>query len=291
MPARHTIARDIAASGTALHAGVTVTMTLSPAPAGQGVVFVRADLGGKHIPARHDLVAETRLGTMLEKDGTSVGVVEHLMAALVGAEVDDLTVTLDGPEPPILDGDALSYLTLIQKAGLKSQNVPREAIEVLKPVRVSHKDASASLIPAAGTFYEFEIAFSTAAIGRQTFALDFSPATFAELIAPARTFGFLGELESLRAMNLARGASLQNTLALGDDSLVNPGLMRFPDEFVRHKILDAIGDMALAGAPLLARFHGVRSGHAANNALLRALFADPGAFRRVPFPPGAKAML
>jgi UDP-3-O-[3-hydroxymyristoyl] N-acetylglucosamine deacetylase len=291
MSARHTIARDIAASGAALHAGVTVTMTLSPAPAGQGVVFVRADLGGKHIPARYDLVAETRLGTMLEKDGASVGVVEHLMAALAGAGIDDLTVSLDGPEPPILDGDALSYLTLIQKAGLKSQNVPRQAIEVLKPVRVSHKDASASLIPAAFSSYEFEIEFSAAAIGRQTFALDFSPATFAEMIAPARTFGFLGELESLRAMNLARGASLENTLALADSGLVNPGLMRFPDEFVRHKILDAIGDMALAGAPLLARFHGVRSGHATNNALLRALFSDPEAFRRVPFPPGAKAML
>jgi UDP-3-O-[3-hydroxymyristoyl] N-acetylglucosamine deacetylase len=284
MSARHTIARDIAASGTALHAGVTVTMTLSPAPAGQGVVFVRADLGGKRIPARYDLVAETRLGTMLEKDGASVGVVEHLMAALAGAGIDDLTVSLDGPEPPILDGDALSYLTLIQKAGLKSQNVPRQAIEVLKPVRVSHKDASASLIPAAATSYEFEIEFSAAAIGHQTFALDFSPAAFAELIAPARTFGFLGELESLRAMNLARGASLENTLALDDSGLVNPGLMRFPDEFVRHKILDAIGDMALAGAPLLAKFHGVRSGHAVNNALLRALFANPEAFRRVPFP-------
>jgi len=284
MIARQTIGSPITATGVALHAGVSVTMTLAPAPPGQGVLFVRRDLGGRTMPARYDLVGETRLGTVLEKDGVRIGVVEHLMAAVAGAGVDDLTVSLDGPEPPILDGDALSYLLLIQKAGRKSQNVPREAIEVLKPVSVSQKDASASLTPAPGTAYEFEIEFPTAAIGRQTFALDFSPASFAELIAPARTFGFLKELESLHAMNLARGASLENTLALDEAGLVNPGLLRFPDEFVRHKILDAIGDMALAGAPLLARFQGVRSGHTLNNALLRALFADPGAFRRVPFP-------
>jgi UDP-3-O-[3-hydroxymyristoyl] N-acetylglucosamine deacetylase len=291
MTFRHTIARPITASGTALHAGVTVNMTLSPAPAGHGVMFVRSDLGGKQIPARYDLVGETRLGTVLEQDGVRIGVVEHLMAAVVGAGIDDLTVTLDGPEPPILDGDALSYLLLIQEAGLKSQNVPREAIEILKPVSVSHKDSHASLSPAAATCYEFEIEFSAAAIGRQTFTLDFSPTSFAQSIAPARTFGFLAELESLHKMNLGKGASLENTLALDENGLVNPGLMRFPDEFVRHKILDAIGDMALAGAPLLARFHGVRSGHATNNALLRALFADPSAFRRVPFPGSAKAVL
>jgi len=282
MKSRHTLAGHVTASGIALHAGVTVTMTLAPAPAGQGVVFVRSDLNSAKIPARYDLVSETRLGTVLEKDGVRVGVVEHLMAAVAGAGVDDLTVTLDGPEPPILDGDALSFLVLIQKAGLKSQNVPREVIEVLKSITVTHKDASASLSPAASASYDFEIEFPTAAIGRQNFTLDFSaPENFAELIAPARTFGFLKELEGLRAMNLARGASLDNTLALDDGGLVNPGLLRFPDEFVRHKILDAIGDMALAGAPLLARFQGVRSGHALNNALLRALFADPGAFRRV----------
>ena len=256
-----------------------VTMTLSPAPAGQGVVFVRADLGGARIPARYDLVCETRLGTVLEKDGARVGVVEHLMAALAGAGVDDLTVTLDGPEPPILDGDALSYLILIQQAGLKDQNTPRQAIRVLKPVRVSQKDATAGLMPAPAPAYECEIEFPASAIGRQTFRLDFSPENFASAIAPARTFGFLKELDGLRAMNLARGASLENTLALDDAGVVNAGLMRFPDEFVRHKILDAIGDMALAGMPLQARFHGVRSGHAVNNALLRALFADPAAFR------------
>ena len=179
-----------------------------------------------------------------------------------------------------------AYLKLIQTAGLQSQNVPREAIQVLKPVHVSQKNAQASLTPCAHAEYAFEIEFSATAIGRQNFALNFSPASFADLIAPARTFGFLKELESLRQMNLAKGASLANTLALDDSGLVNPGLLRFADEFVRHKILDAVGDMALAGAPLLARFQGSRSGHATNNVLLRALFADPTAFRRIPFPAG-----
>ena len=276
---RHTIARESTISGICLHAGVTVQMRLSPAAPGQGVMFVRADLGGSQIPARYDHVTQTRLGTVLEKDGVRVGVVEHLMAAVAGAGIDDLTVTLDGPEPPILDGDALSYLALIQDAGLKDQKIPRPVIEVLKTVSVSQKDATASLSPAAAAEYEFEIDFPAAAIGRQTFRLEFSPANFASAIAPARTFGFLKELEGLRAINLARGASLENTLALDDKGVVNEGLLRFPDEFVRHKILDAIGDMALAGAPLKARFHGVRSGHATNNALLRVLFADPDAFR------------
>ena len=282
MSARHTIAREISTSGIALHAGVTVHMTLAPAPAGQGVVFVRNDLGGKQIPARYDLVGETRLGTVIQQDGASVGVIEHLMAAVAGAAIDDLTVTLDGPEPPILDGDALSYLMLLQKAGLKSLDVPRHAIEVLKPVSVTQKDATASLDPATATSYEFEIDFAAAAIGRQSFALDFSPAAFAQGIAPARTFGFVKDLEGLRAVNLAHGATLENTLALDDQGVVNKDLMRFPDEFVRNKILDAIGDMALAGAPILGRFKGVRSGHATNNALLRALFADSSAFRLVP---------
>jgi UDP-3-O-[3-hydroxymyristoyl] N-acetylglucosamine deacetylase len=284
MAFRHTIARDVTTSGSALHAGVTVTMTLAPASAGQGVMFVRADKASKQIPALYDHVTETRLGTVLEKDSVRVGVVEHLMAAVAGAGLDDLTVILDGPEPPILDGDALSYLTLILQAGLKPQSMIREAIEVLKPVSIRHKDAEATLSPHPAAAYEFEIDFPASVIGRQSMSLDFSPASFADMIAPARTFGFMRELESLHAMNLAKGASLENTLALDDKGLVNPGLQRFPDEFVRHKILDAIGDMALAGAPLLARFRGVRSGHATNNGLLRALFADPSAFRRVPFP-------
>jgi len=284
MPFRQTLAREISATGIALHAGVMVQMTLSPAPTGQGVLFRRADLGGAEIPARYDLVGETRLGTVLEKDGVSVGVVEHLMAAVAGAGLDDLTVTLDGPEPPILDGDALSYLALIEQAGLADQPQPRRAIRVLRPVRAQQKDAWAGLTPADAAEYDVCIEFSAAAIGRQHFAFTLSPASFRAEIAPARTFGFLKELEALNRMNLARGASLENTLALDETGVVNKDRMRFADEFVRHKILDAIGDMALAGAPLLARFEGVRSGHATNNALLRALFSDPANYENVTLP-------
>jgi UDP-3-O-[3-hydroxymyristoyl] N-acetylglucosamine deacetylase len=281
--ARRTLAGMVEATGTALHAGTQVTMTLSPAEAGMGIVFRRTDVNAD-IPARYDLVSETNLGTVISKDGASVGVVEHLMAAIAGAGVDDLRVTLDGPEPPILDGDALSYLVLLERAGFRDQAAPRSAIKVLKRVAVSHKDASAALEPADALEYDMDIEFPTKAIGRQTFHLAFGADSFRREIAPARTFGFLHELEMLKTMNRGHGASLDNTLAIEGDTVVNRGLMRFADEFVRHKILDAIGDMALAGAPFIARFEGRKSGHALNNALLRTLFADPANYARVNLP-------
>ena len=279
MSFRHTIAREVAAEGITLHAGTQVRMMLAPANPGAGIVFRRADLDGAEVLARYDSVAETRLGTMLAAGRAKVDVVEHLMAAVAGAEIDDLLIILDGPEPPILDGDALSYLALIDKAGVKKQQTPRDAIKVLKRVEVAHKDASAALAPVEALVFDFDIAFPSAAIGRQRFSFLFSPDSFRREIAPARTFGFLRELEQLKKMDRGHGASLENTLAVDGDRVINAGLMRFPDEFVRHKILDAIGDMALAGAPLIARFEGVRSGHALNNALLRALFADPANYR------------
>lgn len=284
MSFRNTLSRAVTISGTALHAGTEVTMTLSPAPAEQGVVFRRLDRGGAEIPARYDLVGETRLGTVIEKDGTSVGVIEHLMAAVAGAGLDDLTVSLDGPEPPILDGDALSYLLLIEEAGLKPQGVPRRAIKPLREVRVTEKEAYAAFHPADAPSYEFVLEYAMPAIGRQSFNFVFSPADFRERIAPARTFGFLKDLESLNRMNLAKGASLENTLALDDTGVINKERQRFADEFVRHKILDAIGDMALAGRPLIVRFEGFKSGHGLNNRLLRALFSDPGNYEIVMLP-------
>jgi len=280
---RRTLATEITATGTALHAGTQVRMTLAPAKPGSGIAFRRADLGVE-IPARYDAVTETNLGTVIAKDGASVGVVEHLMAAVAGAEIDDLLVTVDGPEPPILDGDALSYLALIEKAGIQEHRAPRAVIEALARVEVSHNGATAALEPAAKLVYDMEIDFATPAIGRQSFIFAFSREAFRREIAPARTFGFVRELEALKKMNRGRGASLDNTLAIEGDAVVNRGLMRFPDEFVRHKILDAMGDMALAGAPLIGRFVGRRSGHALNNALLRALFADPAQYRRVNLP-------
>ncbi len=271
MSPRRTIAHAVTVTGTALHAGVPVTMRLSPGPSGSGIIFRRTDLG-VDIPARYDLVSETRLGTVIGQGSAKVGVVEHLMAAAAGVEIDDLVVSLDGPEPPILDGDALSYLALLESAGVTEQDRPRTAIKVLKPVTVESSDAKASLLPDDALSYSYELSFPV--IGEQYYAFAFSRAGFKAEIAPARTFGFLNELEALNKMDLAKGASLANTLALDDHGVVNREHQRFADEFVRHKILDAIGDMALAGAPLIARFEGRRSGHGTNNALLRALFAD-----------------
>ena len=280
---RRTLASEVTATGTALHAGTPVRMTLSPAAAGTGVVFHRSDVG-VDLPARYDLVSETNLGTVISHGGASIGVIEHLMAAVAGAEIDDLLVTLDGPEPPILDGDALSYLVLLEQAGVKEHAAPRTAIKVLKRIEVTHKDASAALVPAEALEYDMRIDFPTKAIGQQTFHLTFNGDAFRREIAPARTFGFVHELDVLKKMNRGHGASLDNTLAIEGDTVVNCDLMRFGDEFVRHKILDAVGDMALAGAPLVARFEGAKSGHGLNNALLRALFADPASHARVNLP-------
>jgi UDP-3-O-[3-hydroxymyristoyl] N-acetylglucosamine deacetylase len=279
---RRTLAREITTEGVALHAGTSVRMTLAPASRDSGIVFHRADLGGKAIPARYDHVSETWLGTVIaDREGVSVGVIEHLMAAIAGAEIDDLEVVLDGPEAPILDGDALSYLELLQRGRIVQSDGVRQAIKVRKRVEVEHGEASASLLPSDGREFDFEIVFPSAAIGRQTFSWRFSREGFARDIAPARTFGFVHELDALNKAGLGRGASLENTLAIDGDRLLNAPLMRFPDEFVRHKVLDAIGDLALAGVPIIGRFEGRRSGHALNNQLLRALFADPENYTRV----------
>lgn len=277
MTPRRTVAHPVTATGTALHAGIPVTMTLSPGASGSGIVFRRTDLN-IDIPARYDLVRETRLGTVIGEGSAKIGVVEHLMAAAAGAEIDDLLVTLDGPEPPILDGDALSYLSLLESAGLAEQAEPRTVIKLLRPVTVESGDAKASLLPDDNRSYSYELSFPV--IGEQFYDFAFSRAGFKAEIAPARTFGFLSELDALNKMDLAKGASLANILALDDHGVVNRERQRFADEFVRHKILDAIGDLALAGAPVIARFEGRKSGHATNNALLRALFSDPRNYER-----------
>ena len=273
--ARRTLAKTIEVEGVALHAGTPVRMKLSPNQPNAGVVFRRSDLGGRSIAARYDKVGETRLGTVIEDGaGVSVGVIEHLMAAIAGLEIDDLEVTVDGPEPPILDGDALSYLHVLHRAGIAELQGRRDFIRIERPIEVRQAEASAMLVPADEREFDFEIDFDSAAIGRQRFSWAFSAAGFEREIGPARTFGFVHELEALNRAGLGRGATLENTLAIEGDRVINAPLMRFPDEFVRHKILDAIGDLALAGVPVIGRFIGRKSGHALNNRLLRALFSD-----------------
>jgi UDP-3-O-[3-hydroxymyristoyl] N-acetylglucosamine deacetylase len=278
---RRTIVREVAVTGTALHSGASVTMALRPAPLGAGIVFCRTDLAGAEIPARYDRVCDTRLGTVIAEGAAKVGVIEHLMAAIAGVGIDDLLVSIDGPEPPILDGSALGYLELCEKAGLRELPGAREAVKVLRRVEACRGDASAALFPAGALSFEFTLEYPDPIIGRQDFSFPFDGEGFRRDIAPARTFGFVRDLEALNKMGLGRGASLENTLALEETRIVNADKMRFADEFVRHKILDAVGDLALAGCPLVGRFEGIRSGHALNNALLRALFADPANYRRI----------
>ena len=283
MAKRRTLAGEVFAEGVTLHAGVPVHMRLAPAAPGHGIAFRRRDIPGSAIiPALWSNVTETRLGTVLKgADGASIAVVEHLLSAAAGIGIDDCLVEIDGPEPPILDGDALCFVHLIDKAGLREVHGPRDMIRVLKEVGVAAGDARARLLPATQAEFFFEIEFSSAAIGKQTFQCPLTEAVFRRDIAPARTFGFLHEAEALRAAGYGRGADLANTLVIDGNRLINPELRRFPDEFVRHKILDAIGDLKLAGAALIARFEGHRSSHSLNNALLRALFADPGNYERV----------
>jgi UDP-3-O-[3-hydroxymyristoyl] N-acetylglucosamine deacetylase len=276
---RRTVLHEVTCEGVALHAGCRARATLAPAAAGTGIVFRRGDLGGAEIPALYDRVGETRLGTVISGHGTSVAVIEHLMAAITGTAIDDLLITLDGPEPPILDGDALSWLDLLEGAGICEQSGARRTIRIAKRVEVIRGDASAALVPADARAFDFEIVFESTAIGVQKLFWTFSPEAFRRDIAPARTFGFVSEIDALRAAGLAHGASLDNTLAIDGGRIVNPERQRFADEFVRHKILDAMGDLALAGGALIGRFEGRRSGHAHNNALLRALFADPANYQ------------
>jgi len=283
MASRHTLAREVSVQGVTLHAGVPSRLRLLPAVPGTGIEFRRADLkGSAPIPALWSNVAETRLGTVLRgPDGSSVGVVEHLMSALAGAEIDDCIVEVEGPEPPLLDGDALSFLVPIEGAGARAQG-ERRVLHLNRAVEISTASASVKLVPSDTPEFSFEIDFPGTVIGRQDFSCAFDRETFRREIAPARTFGFLKEAEQLRAAGYGRGADLTNTLVIDGAALMNPELQRFPDEFVRHKILDAVGDLKLAGLPVIARFEGRKSSHALNNQLLRALFADPKNYRTGP---------
>lgn len=279
---RTTLATEVSAAGVALHAGVPVWVSLGPATPGSGIRFRRIDRGNIEIPALWNSVCDTRLNTVIgAPDGTTVGVIEHVMAALAGVEIDDCVVSVDGPEPPALDGAAADYLSLIEQAGTISYDGLRQVCYVERPVRVVEGRGSAALVPAPRYAFAVEINFPVAALDTGRFTWTFSPVGFRRDIAPARTYGFLSDRDRLRSAGYARGSDLDNTLVFDGDRLMNADKQRFPDEFVRHKILDAVGDLKLAGCPIVGRFEGVRSGHALNNALLQALFADSTNYRMV----------
>lgn len=278
---QHTIRTPIRCVGTGVHSGAPVTVRLRPAPAGHGIMFTRVDLGTS-VAARHDSVTDTRLCTVLGQGPGRVGTVEHLMAALSASGIDNITVELDGPEIPILDGSAEPWLFLLDCAGMAEQDQARSGIEILRTVRVEDGDGFAELRPlAGGTGLSMNLAidFEAAAIGAQALSFSLSAAGFRRELARARTFAQKREVEGLQRMGLARGGNLDNAIVVDGASVLNPGGLRMADEFVRHKMLDAVGDLALAGAPLHGRFIGNKSGHALNNRLLHALFADAANWR------------
>lgn len=282
MTVRCTIAREIAVEGVALHAGVPVKMRICPAAGKTGIRFCRSDLPQRPvIAALWSNILDSRFATVIAENGASVGVTEHLLAALSAAGIDDCVMELDGPEPPFLDGDALSFLLLLDQAGTRELDISRETIVVRRPVTVQAAEASINLLPSAEAEFRFDIDFAGTPIGHQIFECRFNEATFRRDIAPARTFGFLDQAEALRRAGFARGASFDNTLVIDGDRVCNSEKQRFKDEFVRHKILDAIGDMKLAGAPVIGRFEGHRSSHALNAAALRRLFSDPENYQRI----------
>jgi len=278
---QQTLKAPIGCVGVGVHSGQRVSMTFLPAPAGNGIVFRRKDLG-VDIPARFDHVVDTRLSTILALGDATIGTVEHVMAALAGCGVDNAVVEVDGPELPILDGSAAQFVFLLDCAGIVAQDAPRSTIEIRRAVRVTDGDAFAELCPGPhGLDMALSIDFAAAAIGRQALSLRLTTETFRQELARARTFTLAEEIDEMRAAGLARGGSLENAVVVDRARVLNPAGLRAPDEFVRHKLLDAVGDMALAGAPLRGRFVAHRSGHTLNNRLLRALFADRTAWSEV----------
>jgi UDP-3-O-[3-hydroxymyristoyl] N-acetylglucosamine deacetylase len=285
--AKQTTLRDhTAVFGVGVHSGLSATLTLHPADADSGITFLRtatADRPEREIRADVRAVTATEFATVLgDSSGPLCSTAEHVLAALRGLGVDNAVVEIDGSEVPIMDGSAEPFVAAIDQVGITTLNAPRRCIEVLKPIRVVKGDGIGELRPYAHGFrVEAEIEFSNQLIGRQSFALDLDPDSFRREIAKARTFGFMRDVAKLWGAGYALGASFENTLVVTDDRVLNPAGLRYPDEFVRHKVLDAVGDLALAGAPLLGCYRSVRGGHRLNYAVLSALMADPAAWRLI----------
>jgi UDP-3-O-[3-hydroxymyristoyl] N-acetylglucosamine deacetylase len=273
-------------AGVGVHTGIYTRVAVRPAPEHGGIVFVRTDVRDKdnRIPVSGEAVCKTQLGTVIgNAEGVTVSTIEHLMAALVMLGIDNAVVEVDGPEMPIMDGSAEPFVRLIDRAGRRPQAAARQFIEILEAVEVTDGGKRAALKPALGFEMAFEIRFPTAVIGRQAIDLHMDELAFRRELADCRTFGFVHEVEALRAMGLARGGSLENAVVIEGDRVLNPEGLRRPDEFVRHKALDAIGDLYVLGAPVIGRFEGELAGHSLNNQLVRALLARPAAWRLCSF--------
>jgi UDP-3-O-[3-hydroxymyristoyl] N-acetylglucosamine deacetylase len=285
---RQTTVRDvITLAGYGVHCAGSATLVIKPAQPNHGIVFLRKGLEGgvkRRIPARHAHVSMTELCTVLgEPSHGAVATVEHIMAALYGMGVDNALIEIDGPEVPIMDGSAADFVTAIRETGLVSQGAARRSLRVLRPVVASKGHARSELLPhdREGLRLDMTISFDTAAIGTQRRVIDLNPVTFSQDLARARTFGFMRDVEQLWKSGFALGASLDNTIAIGDDRVINPEGLRYDDEFVRHKLLDAVGDLALAGLPLIGLFRSYCGGHRLNILVLRELFSNPANYEIV----------
>jgi len=286
MVGQRTLRNSIRATGVGLHTGKKVLMTVRPAAPDTGIVFSRSDLpGSPDIPARAANVGETTLGTTLIQGEARVSTVEHLLSACAGLGIDNARIELNAPEVPIMDGSAGPFVFLLQSAGIEEQASPKRFTRVLKRVRVEDGDKWAQFDPYEGFKVNFEIEFDHPIFKRrmQRATMDFSTTAFLKEISRARTFGFMRDLEMLRSRNLALGGTLDNAIVLDDSGVLNEDGLRYEDEFVKHKILDAIGDLYLLGHSLIGEFSGHKSGHALNNKLLRSLQADTSAWQEVSF--------
>jgi UDP-3-O-[3-hydroxymyristoyl] N-acetylglucosamine deacetylase len=282
-----TLKHQVSCTGVGLHCGAKIHMCLRPGAPSTGVVFKRIDVprGSQIIEAHHTAVSDTLLGTTISNSaGVSIATIEHLMAALAGSGIDNVLVELDGPEVPIMDGSAAPFVFLIECAGIQHLSVPRNAIRILKDIFVGDADQSAVLTPGAGFVADVEINYDNPAISRQRYEFDFSPASFKVELCRARTFGFLQEVEHLRKCGRARGGSLENAVVIDGDMILNQGGLRYPDEFVRHKLLDIIGDLYLLGAPIVGRFKATRPGHALNLKLVNEMHVNEEAWEYTTIP-------
>jgi UDP-3-O-[3-hydroxymyristoyl] N-acetylglucosamine deacetylase len=281
-----TLRRRVSIGGVGVHSAKPAQLTLHPAEPDSGVTFLRTGLPGgreRRLKARRSSVTHTALCTILGDDsGASVGTVEHLLAALSGLQVDNVLVEIDGPETPIMDGSAAEFVAAIDRVGLVQQARGRRSLKILKPVRVDRDGGHAEFLPAERGFrLDVEIDFASAAIGRQRLDLTLDPGAFRREIARARTFGFVSDIQKLWQAGYALGSSLENSVAIDDDQILNPEGLRYADEFVRHKALDAVGDLSLAGAPIVGVYRTYRPGHKLNALALEALFADRSAYAYV----------
>lgn len=280
-----TVLNDIVITDIGLHSGKPVHMVMRAAPIDHGVKFKRTDMeeGANIIPALYDHVADTRLCTLIgNENGARVGTIEHLMAAIRACDIDNVLIEIDAAEVPIMDGSSIQFIEAIEKAGLQTQAAPRKAIKILKEVRVVEGDKDVSLSPSDAPIYAGKIDFPHPSVGIQEYEFELTQQNFKNDVANCRTFGFLKDVEMMRAAGLALGGSLDNAVVVDDNGVMNPDGLRRPDEFVRHKLLDAVGDLHCAGLPILGAYYGIKGGHDMNNKLLRALFQSPDSFEIVP---------